>query len=121
MNEQLLTIAEAAERLHCSTRTVWRRINSGELAAFRDRRLVRIRPGDLDTYTARRTNSQVQAATSAHRGRPTRGPRAEVRSLFDLPDPLVDPPSDIDLSSDETRKCPGGAPTPRGRQQGGTP
>ena len=47
---KLLTIAQAARLLACSTRTVQRRITSGDLPAVHCGQLVRIRATDLDDY-----------------------------------------------------------------------
>jgi excisionase family DNA binding protein len=126
VSEELLTIAEAAKLLDCSTRTLWRRIDAGEFPVFRDRRIVRILHKDVHTYIARRTRraSIAERPKLAPRNRPLPAYGAaptEVRSLFDMPDPLVDLPARVDLSSNGKRKCPSGALTPRGRQQGGTP
>jgi excisionase family DNA binding protein len=43
-----LTIADAAERLGVSSKTVRRLISAGRIPAFRVGRLVRIKPADLD-------------------------------------------------------------------------
>lgn len=52
-----MTLAEAAERLHCSTKTVRRRIRSGELRASRvGRGLWQIRDEDLGAYLDARAN-----------------------------------------------------------------
>jgi len=48
-----LTMSEAAEQLACSERTVRRLVHDGRLAHLRVGRLVRIRPADLDAFTAR--------------------------------------------------------------------
>jgi excisionase family DNA binding protein len=48
---RLLTIAEAAQRVHVSCRVVYRWIQKGELPAIRfGPRLVRLDPDDLDDY-----------------------------------------------------------------------
>ena len=49
-NGEALTITEAAQRLHASTRTVYRMINSGELKAYRlgKRATIRIKACDID-------------------------------------------------------------------------
>jgi len=52
--EQLLLIKAAAELLNMSTKTLRRRIKSGELPVVRDGRVVRIRPKDLRAYIALR-------------------------------------------------------------------
>jgi excisionase family DNA binding protein len=41
-NEMLLTVKEAAEKLHVSRRTVWRMIADGQLTARRFRRCTRL-------------------------------------------------------------------------------
>jgi excisionase family DNA binding protein len=46
----LLTVAQAAEQLSVSKRTVWRLIRSGELVAIRLRHLVRIPVEDFNAY-----------------------------------------------------------------------
>lgn len=53
-NEQItfFTIAEVAERLHVSTRTVRRWIKEGDLIAHRVRGVVRIAEDDLRTFLA---------------------------------------------------------------------
>src|SRR5688572_4567534 len=48
--EKLLTIAEAAEILRCSKRTVRRRIETKNLPAITDGGIVRIDPMDLQDY-----------------------------------------------------------------------
>ena len=56
-NERLLTVAEAAQRLNCSTKTTRRMIASGELDSVRigpARRLVRVPETALRVYLARR-------------------------------------------------------------------
>jgi excisionase family DNA binding protein len=121
VSEQLLTIAQAAERLGCAPRTVRRRIDAGTLPVFRDGRLVRIRESDLHAHIARCTITPTRPPARVRSAPVTPRSQPAVRSLFDLPDPLIDQSTRIDLSSDETRKCPGSADTPRGRQQGGTP
>jgi len=45
--EPLLTVAEAAEALHASKKTVRRRIKDGRLRVIRIEGLVRIDPADL--------------------------------------------------------------------------
>jgi len=46
----LLTLADVAERLQCSTKTVKRRIEAGDLPVIRDGRMVRVHPDDLERY-----------------------------------------------------------------------
>jgi excisionase family DNA binding protein len=92
VSERLLTLAEAAERLGYSARTVRRRIERGELPVFRDGRILRICESDLLAYIARRTTRlqllQRRTVRLPHRREPS-----GVRNLFELPDPLVDPPA----------------------------
>lgn len=88
MSEGLLTLAEAAELLRCSTRTLRRRVDRAELPVFRDGRIVRVREIDLAGYVARRTlrppeQSQRPPRVGAHRTVSDPGGR-----LFDDPDPL---------------------------------
>jgi len=42
------TLAHAAERTGVSVRTLRRRINDGELTAYRTGRLIRVEPSDVD-------------------------------------------------------------------------
>lgn len=51
---RLLSLAEAAEVLGCSPKTLQRRIRAGELPVIRDGRLVRVHPEDLARYVAGR-------------------------------------------------------------------
>jgi len=53
MQEQFLSIEAAAARLNCSSRTLLRAINLGELRAVYVGRLLRIAPADLETYLRR--------------------------------------------------------------------
>ena len=48
--DSLLTIEDVARHLACSTRTVRRLLDEGELPVIRLNRLVRILPSDLDRY-----------------------------------------------------------------------
>ena len=87
MTGQLLTIQETAEMLRCSPRTVRRRIASGELPAFRDRALVRLRHDDVAGYIARRVPyAAVRVAQPARVPGPGRA--VESGTLFDRGDPL---------------------------------
>ena len=52
--ERLLTVAEVAEVMGTCERTVRRRIDSGDLPALRDGRLLRVRPSDLRAYQLQR-------------------------------------------------------------------
>jgi excisionase family DNA binding protein len=54
VRDELYTLREVAEALSCSLATVKRRVSSGELPAYRDGRLVRVRASDLDRYIAER-------------------------------------------------------------------
>ena len=49
-DEQLLTVAEVADRLRVSTMTVYRLVKAGELPAYRVGKNYRIRSADLDAY-----------------------------------------------------------------------
>ena len=46
----LETVAETAEKLNVSERTVWRLIKSGELRIVRFAGVVRVRPEDRETF-----------------------------------------------------------------------
>jgi excisionase family DNA binding protein len=48
--QTLHTVAEAAEILNCSEKTVRRRIQNKRLRAIRDEGLLRIDPADLEDY-----------------------------------------------------------------------
>jgi excisionase family DNA binding protein len=52
--ERLMTVKTVAEILQVSTKTVLRRIASGDLITVRDGRLLRVRLSDLDHYIATR-------------------------------------------------------------------
>jgi excisionase family DNA binding protein len=84
--EQLLTLEQAARRLGCSVRTVSRRVERGELVAFRDRRLVRVRVSDLRAYVT--AHAAAPPSRCAPRPISTARQRAPVANLFDLADPL---------------------------------
>lgn len=120
MSEQLLPLAEAARLLACSERTIRRRIDCGALPVFRDGRILRIRERDLRAYIAARTSG---AETRQPRARSPRRPLElpPGRSLFELPEPLLDLSADVELMSRDSRRRPGDANTPRGRQQGASP
>jgi excisionase family DNA binding protein len=47
---RFMTVGEVAGELRVSTMTVYRLINSGQLAAVRVGRSFRVRPEDLDRY-----------------------------------------------------------------------
>jgi len=51
---RLLSLAEAAELLGCSMKTLRRRIAAGDLPVVRDGRLVLVHPQDLVRYVAAR-------------------------------------------------------------------
>ena len=51
---RLLSLAQAAEVLGCSLKTLRRRIKDGDLPVIRDGRLVRVHPQDLARYVAAR-------------------------------------------------------------------
>ena len=50
LKEPLLTVSEAAERLHVSTKTVRRRIKDGSLRSIRISGLIRIAMADLEDF-----------------------------------------------------------------------
>lgn len=52
--EPNLTVRQVARILNVSERTVHRRIRSGDLPAFKDGTIVRVRPGDLRAYQLQR-------------------------------------------------------------------
>jgi len=49
---RLLKVSEAAEIQNTSVKTVYRRIKSGKLPAYRDGGILRIHPDDLARYIA---------------------------------------------------------------------
>ena len=58
MNTELLTVAQTAEYLQLSEKTVRRLINKGVLPASKlGDRLLRIRSSDIDDYVASTSNS----------------------------------------------------------------
>lgn len=67
MARQLLTYSEAAGQLGCSVSTLRRRVGTGDLPAFVDGGLRRIRDDDLRRYIAERvrrcSSSQATIAT----------------------------------------------------------
>ncbi|MFN8122846.1 MAG: helix-turn-helix domain-containing protein [Thermoleophilia bacterium] len=73
----LLTIAEAAEHLGVSRRTLERRIAAGALAVFRDGSVVRIAGVELRRYVAAHTARRPTA------GDPSSAPRTLPRRLWD--------------------------------------
>jgi len=89
----LLSLAEAAERLGCSPRTVRRRVQAGELAHFRDRGILRVPETALARYVAARTTRERLTASPAPARRsamPRRGIPGAGR-LWESPDPLAPP------------------------------
>ena len=52
--DQLLTVEETADVLNTSTKTIYRRIKTGELPTYRDGSILRIHPDDLARYIAAR-------------------------------------------------------------------
>ena len=52
--KRLLTVEETAEVMNNSVKTVYRRIRTGELPAYRDGGILRIHPDDLARYIAAR-------------------------------------------------------------------
>ena len=50
LKEPLLTVSEAAERLHVCTKTVRRRIKDGSLRSIRISGLIRIVMADLEDF-----------------------------------------------------------------------
>ena len=59
---ELLTLQDVAAKLRCSLGTVKRRVATGEIAVFRDGRLVRIREDDLQRYVAERVARRLGSA-----------------------------------------------------------
>lgn len=69
MSEQLLTIADVASELRCSTKTVRRAIDSRALAAVDianrgNRAAWRVRRTDLDEWIAQRTTTRATQAAA---------------------------------------------------------
>lgn len=60
--EAAIDLHEAARRLGVSYRTVWRRVQSGDLPAMRVGRVWRVKPADLETFSRAR-------AVAVERGR----------------------------------------------------
>lgn len=63
MDNQMLTVADVAERTQASTRTVWRWISTG-LPVFRYGQIVRIDPRDLDAFLAAKTTRGLNETSS---------------------------------------------------------
>jgi excisionase family DNA binding protein len=76
--ERPLTLAQVAEHLQCSDRTVRREIAAGRLAAIRIRGMLRVAPDDLAVYLSR---SKTETAWPSE-SEPT-DTRSESRSLAD--------------------------------------
>jgi excisionase family DNA binding protein len=55
----LLTKKQVAELLGVSTKTIDRRIRSGELPVIRDGRIIRMHPDDLACYLAARRSARL--------------------------------------------------------------
>ena len=51
---RLHKVSEAAEIMNTSVKTVYRRIRTGELPAYRENGILRIHPDDLARYIAAR-------------------------------------------------------------------
>ena len=107
MTSRLLTLPEAAARVGCSTRTIRRRIGSGELSVFRDHGLLRIPEQALTAYLSART---LPPAVSPARAAPTAAsnasPPAAAHRLWELPDPLDVGPASSNDRHDPTHNVP---------------
>ena len=68
MRDSLLTLAEAADYLGCSTATVKRWIAAGSLPTFRVGRVVRVREQDLERFVALHTASRAGDAPATAAG-----------------------------------------------------
>lgn len=68
MRSELLTVPQVADRLGCSVATVKRRVRTGELPAYRDGRLVRVRELDLDRYIAEHVTRATGRGSSRRAG-----------------------------------------------------
>jgi excisionase family DNA binding protein len=116
---RLLTLAEAAQLVGCSTKTLRRRVASGALTVFRDGRLVRVPEEALAAYvrsrTARPAPGYRPKPAAVHRG-PSHS--ASPKRLFDLPDPL-DLSAKLIKDQRPADKCPGGDGLAPGRATGG--
>ena len=75
----LVGLNDAAEMLGMSRRTLERRIAAGEIAVFRDRRIVAIPSAEITRYVAERVARQGIGAPGAFGGRAV--PRARRASL----------------------------------------
>lgn len=58
-----LGTTEAARRLGITTRTLYRFIDQGKLAAYRFGRVIRLKQGDVDTYIE---SCRIAPGTIAH-------------------------------------------------------
>lgn len=66
---KLLTIAEAADRLRVSVRTIEREARDGRIAIVRIRSIRLVAPAELERYIAAQTEIQNPSAASATAGR----------------------------------------------------
>ena len=55
--ETLIPLVQAAKILNMSMKTLWRRINAGELPIIRDGSITSVMPADLKNYLAKRRSS----------------------------------------------------------------
>jgi excisionase family DNA binding protein len=60
VTDPFLTLADAAAVLNCSDESIRRAVKRGDLAAFKDGRVVRIPQSALDDYVARHTTRPDQ-------------------------------------------------------------
>ena len=58
-----LSTQEAARRLGITTRTLYRFVDQGELAAYRMGRVIRLQASDIDDFIAR---SRIEPGTLEH-------------------------------------------------------
>lgn len=84
MNDQgnLMTISEAAERSACSSKTIRRAIDAGQLAAVRlgkSARSDRIHPVDLDVWWQRSRHTPAFHTIKSARVAPPLAPSADER------------------------------------------
>lgn len=75
---QLLAIAEAAERLHVSVRTIEREARDGRIAIVRIRSIRLVAPAELERYIAAQTDVKSQSAKWEIDGRSAIGSAAEL-------------------------------------------
>lgn len=75
---KLLTYAEAAELLGCSTRTIARRVRSGALPVVLDGGLRRIAEEDFEAYVVARRRAPVGESARVRRPRRPAGGRGSV-------------------------------------------